>query len=167
VLAMTLLATLPVAAVATTATAAPDPAAESTTRDGLKVGGLTYADGSGTRTWGLRKHAAWSTRVIKPRYRVRTVHGYRESNSSDHARRLAADFMVAKHAKGDRIARFSRTHHRQLNISYVIWDQRIWSVERAGEGWRPMDDAGSATANHKDHVHVSYRRSPRDYTFRR
>jgi hypothetical protein len=162
---MTLLATLPVAAVATTATAAPEPVAGSTI-GGLTVGGLTYSDGAGTRTWGLREHAAWSTRVIKPRYRVRTVHGYRASNSSDHGHRLAADFMVGP-AKGDRVAKFSRKHHRQLNISYVIWDQRIWSVERARDGWRLMADAGSATANHKDHVHVSYRRVPRDSTFRR
>jgi hypothetical protein len=30
-----------------------------------------------------------------------------------------------------------------------------------------MDDLGSLTANHKDHVHVSFRSEPRDYTFRR
>jgi hypothetical protein len=171
-LAMTLLATSPVAAVTTTATASPGPApvtvsvAESTARSSLAVGGLRYADGAGTRRWGLRKHAAWSTRVIKPTFRVRSVHGFRASNSSDHGRRLAADFMVG-HAKGDRVARFSRRHHRQLNVSYVIWNQRIWSVERAREGWRRMADAGSATANHKDHVHVSYRRIPRNSTFRR
>jgi hypothetical protein len=25
----------------------------------------------------------------------------------------------------------------------------------AGGGWRPMDDRGSSTANHMDHVHVT------------
>ena len=33
--------------------------------------------------------------------------------------------------------------------------QHIWSVERAGEGWRGMSDRGSTTANHYDHVHVT------------
>jgi hypothetical protein len=175
-LSVTLLATFPVAAVATTAAASPDTAAptalrsatdEPTARGRLVVGELTYADGAGSRRWGLRRHAAWSTRVIKPRCRVGTVYGYRASSSSDHGRRAASDFMVGRHAKGDRVARFSRKHHRQLNVSYIIWDQRIWSVARAREGWRRMADAGSATANHRDHVHVSYRRAPRNYTFRR
>ncbi|MEP7157788.1 MAG: SH3 domain-containing protein, partial [Chloroflexota bacterium] len=35
------------------------------------------------------------------------------------------------------------------------WSQRIWSVQRSSEGWRPMADRGSTTANHYDHVHVS------------
>ena len=167
-LAMTLFATFPVAVAGTTAAAAPNSdTTELTARRILTVGGLTHAHGAGTRTWGLRAHGAWSTRVIKPRYSVRTVHGYRPSSSSDHGSRLAADFMVRRHAKGDSIARFSRKHHRQLNVSYVIWDQRIWSVARAREGWRRMADAGSATANHKDHVHVSYRRDPSNNTYRR
>lgn len=173
-LAVTLLASFPVATGGMTAAAAPtdaavpdDAAATSTARRVLAVGGLTHAHGAGTRTWGLRAHGAWSTRVIKPRHAVRTVHGYRASSSSDHGSGLAADFMVGRHHKGDRIARFARKHHRQLNISYVIWDQRIWSVARAREGWRAMSDAGSATANHKDHVHVSYRRVPGNHTFRR
>jgi hypothetical protein len=40
-------------------------------------------------------------------------------------------------------------------VSYVIYSQRIWSVDRAGEGWRYMSDRGSSTANHYDHVHVT------------
>jgi hypothetical protein len=95
------------------------------------------------------------------------VGGYR-SSSGDHGERLAADFMVYKKAtKGDRIARFAKKHHRQLNVTYVIWYQRIWSVDRARAGWRRMEDRGSLTANHRDHVHVSFRRAPRDYTHRR
>ncbi|MGL5866083.1 MAG: M23 family metallopeptidase, partial [Dermatophilaceae bacterium] len=42
-----------------------------------------------------------------------------------------------------------------LGVKYVIWRQRIWSVERADEGWRPMADRGSVTENHFDHLHVS------------
>ena len=39
-----------------------------------------------------------------------------------------------------------------LGISYVIWRQRI----NFGSGWKPMEDRGSPTANHMDHVHVSF-----------
>ena len=43
----------------------------------------------------------------------------------------------------------------QLGISQVIWRQHIWTVQMAGSGWRSMDDRGSPTANHMDHVHVT------------
>ena len=43
----------------------------------------------------------------------------------------------------------------ELNISYLIYSQKIWSVDRGGEGWRSMSDRGSTTANHYDHVHVT------------
>jgi hypothetical protein len=48
-----------------------------------------------------------------------------------------------------------RAHYAELGVSYVIYPQQIWSVERSGEGWRPMASRGSITANHYDHVHVS------------
>lgn len=153
--------------VATVATVAPA-AAHSVNNSGavyIPVGGLTYSSGAGTEIWGLRTHAAWSSRFVKHRYATRTVFGYR-SSTGDHGTGLAADFMVYSHtAKGNRIAEFTRKHHEQLNITYIIWNQRIWSVERASEGWRLMGDAGSATANHMDHVHISFRETPNSYTY--
>jgi len=130
------------------------------------VGGLAYRSGAGTETWGLRAHAAWSSRVVKHRYAVGTVYGYRPSND-DHGGRLASDFMVyGNSSKGYRVAEFAKKHHKELNISYVIWNQQIWSVARSSEGWRLMGDRGSRTANHKDHVHLSFRGSPNNYTYR-
>lgn len=131
----------------------------------IAVGGLTPQSGAGTETWGLRTHAAWSSRVVKHRYAVGTVYGYR-SSGDDHGRRLAADFMVYTNStKGSQIAAFAARHHRELNVSYVIWNQRIWSVGRASEGWRLMADRGSRTANHQDHVHVSYLSTPNNSTY--
>lgn len=43
---------------------------------------------------------------------------------------------------------------RRLGVMYVIWDGRIWSQERADEGWR---DYGGASP-HTDHVHLSFTR---------
>lgn len=43
----------------------------------------------------------------------------------------------------------------RLGVMYVIWDQKVWASYRRAEGWRPMADRGSSTANHRDHVHVS------------
>ncbi len=167
-IAAALLALALTGTLATVATVAPAAAHSVNNSHGvhIPVGGLTYSSGAGTETWGLRAHAAWSARVVKHRYAVRTVFGYRPSTTSDHGKGLAADFMVYSHfVKGHRIAEFARKHYKQLNITYVIWNQRIWSVERASEGWRLMSDAGSTTANHEDHVHVSFRETPSSYTY--
>ena len=37
---------------------------------------------------------------------------------------------------------------------YIIYRQRIWDVRMASSGWVPMEDRGSITANHYDHVHI-------------
>ncbi len=72
----------------------------------------------------------------------------------EHARGIAVDIMVSG-ARGWEVANFVRAHYRELGVSYVIYSQRIWSVQRGGEGWRGMANRGSATANHYDHVHVT------------
>lgn len=56
---------------------------------------------------------------------------------------------------GTQIAAWIKTHAKELGVQYVIWDQKIWNTERNGEGWRLMEDRGSSTENHQDHVHVS------------
>ena len=58
-------------------------------------------------------------------------------------------------ATGWAIADFLRANYGSFGIEYIIYSQKIWSVERGGEGWRGMSDRGSVTANHYDHVHVT------------
>jgi hypothetical protein len=71
---------------------------------------------------------------------------------SDHPEGLALDFMVDR-VTGDALADCALRHREELGVSYVIWRQRI----DTGSGFRPMPDRGSPTANHFDHVHVSFR----------
>lgn len=73
------------------------------------------------------------------------------SNASDHPTGRALDFMVNR-ATGDRLAACALHNREELGVSYVIWRQRI----DTGSGFRPMADRGSPTANHFDHVHVSF-----------
>jgi hypothetical protein len=73
------------------------------------------------------------------------------SNASDHPKGRALDFMVDR-ATGDRLAACALRNREALGVSYVIWRQRI----DTGDGFRPMPDRGSPTANHFDHVHVSF-----------
>ncbi len=55
-------------------------------------------------------------------------------------------------ALGDQVAAYALAHQPAHAITYVIWRQRI----NSGDGWEPMEDRGSITQNHYDHVHVSF-----------
>ncbi|WP_372728797.1 hypothetical protein [Nocardioides sp.] len=72
----------------------------------------------------------------------------------EHAQGRAIDIMVSG-SRGWQVAEFVRANYSALGVSYLIYSQRIWSVERSAEGWRGMSDRGSTTANHYDHVHVT------------
>ena len=44
---------------------------------------------------------------------------------------------------------------REPHMKYVIYQQKIWLAGHATSQWRIMEDRGSRTGNHYDHVHVS------------
>ena len=75
-------------------------------------------------------------------------------SDGEHGQGRAIDIMVTGET-GWAIAEFLRANYSALGIEYIIFSQQMWSVERAGEGWRGMSDRGSTTANHYDHVHVT------------
>lgn len=83
-----------------------------------------------------------------------TSFGTLRGGGGDHGSGRAIDIMVSGD-RGWQVAEFVRKYYVELGVSYVIYSQNIWSLERGGEGWRPMENRGSATANHYDHVHVS------------
>ena len=83
-----------------------------------------------------------------------STYGTLRGGGGDHALGRAVDIMVSGSMGWD-VANFVRAHYSELGVSYVIYSQHIWSLERGGEGWRAMSDRGSSTANHYDHVHVS------------
>ena len=72
----------------------------------------------------------------------------------EHAEGLAVDIMVSGD-RGWQVAEFVRAHYSELGVNYIMYSQRIWSVDRGSEGWRYVEDRGSTTANHYDHVHVT------------
>ena len=75
-------------------------------------------------------------------------------SDGEHAQGIAMDIMVSG-ARGYEVAQWLQANAAELNINYLIYSQRIWSVERNSEGWRWMEDRGSVTQNHYDHVHVT------------
>jgi hypothetical protein len=80
--------------------------------------------------------------------------GVRPGDSGEHGTGNALDVMISGDA-GWEVAEFVRANAGDLGVSEVIYAQKIWTVERGSEGWRWMEDRGSSTANHYDHVHVS------------
>lgn len=73
---------------------------------------------------------------------------------NNHATGNALDIMV-RGATGDEIAAYVRENASELGVTEVMFEQRIWTTQRSGDGWRPMENRGGDTANHVDHVHVS------------
>ena len=86
---------------------------------------------------------------------VSSFGGRRGGDGGFHGTGQAVDCMISDSAAGWRLANWARANASRLGISEVIYSQKIWTVQRSGEGWRGMSDRGSATANHYDHVHVS------------
>jgi hypothetical protein len=85
---------------------------------------------------------------------VSSFGGYRAGDPGDHGSGRAVDIMVSGQPGRD-IARYVQTHSRELHVTYVIYEQKIWLAGNPISQWKPMEDRGSRTANHYDHVHVS------------
>ncbi len=121
-------------------------------------GGLSSAacaSGSGVEG-GLRSNAIAAHRAICARFPQVSAYGGYRGGSANHSSGRALDVMVSG-AAGREIANWARANASALGITEVIHAQRIWTTQRAGDGWRGMSDRGSATANHYDHVHLSFR----------
>ena len=89
--------------------------------------------------------------------------------TSDHPKGRACDVTFGSLGKfpkgadkenGDRLAEWLVSNADTWGISYVIWQGRVWSTARAGQGWRPYTGGGiydpsDPTGGHFDHIHVS------------
>lgn len=107
---------------------------------------------------GLQPHVARFKEEVADKYGVTSFSLYRPGDPQDHGKGLAVDFMVPVGSEqGDNISDYSISQMNSGNeqISYVIWEQRIYGDWTGGEG-QLMEDRGSITQNHYDHVHVSF-----------
>jgi hypothetical protein len=131
------------------------PAAPATSAPAAAAGpsGAACANGSGIEG-GLTSNAIAVYRAVCARYPQITGYGGYRPDGGNHGSGRAVDVMVSGSLGWD-VATWLRANAGALAISEIIYAQQIWTVQRGGEGWRPMSDRGSATANHYDHVHVS------------
>lgn len=129
------------------------PAAQKTTSTPRGLSSAPCASGSGVES-GLRANTIAVHRAVCAVFPSVSSYGGLRGGGGNHGSGRALDIMVSG-GTGDQVAAFVRANASALGVSEVIWSQRIWTVQRSGEGWRWMSDRGSATANHYDHVHVS------------
>ena len=100
---------------------------------------------------GLINDAARLCSAVDSIYHLGSIGGYR-ANAGEHTTGQAIDFMISSKSQGDAVAAWVQGHVSPFNVKYVIWRQRYWEP---GSDWRLMEDRGSPTANHMDHVHVT------------
>ncbi|WP_057492020.1 LysM peptidoglycan-binding domain-containing protein [Streptococcus agalactiae] len=110
---------------------------------------------------GLQPHVAAYKEKVASTYGVNEFSTYRAGDPGDHGKGLAVDFIVGKNqALGNEVAQYSTQNMAANNISYVIWQQKFYSNTNSIYGpantWNAMPDRGGVTANHYDHVHVSF-----------
>ena len=72
-----------------------------------------------------------------------TTYGGQDGHG-EHVNGQAIDFMVPNSDVGQRLADYLYANHAEFDLFDIIWSQSIWTIERSGEGFRPMDDRGFA-----------------------
>jgi hypothetical protein len=110
------------------------------------------ASGSSVET-GLTANAILVHRAVCGTFPEVTAFNGLRGDGTEHASGKALDCMTSG-ARGAQIAAWLQANYSKLGITEIIYQQKIWTTQRASEGWRAMPDRGSATANHFDHIHV-------------
>ncbi|MBR7928426.1 LysM peptidoglycan-binding domain-containing protein [Aerococcaceae bacterium zg-ZUI334] len=104
---------------------------------------------------GLQAHVAAFKEEVAAAFGITSFSTFRPGDPGDHGKGLAVDFMVPVSSQlGDAVAQYAISQIGTGKVSYVIWKQQIygdWNL-----AWTMMEDRGSITANHYDHVHVSF-----------
>lgn len=100
---------------------------------------------------------------IQDKFGVTDVKGKADrGNASEHPKGLALDFMTnTGNVDGDKIAEYLLDRSEDFGVMYVIWQQTLFVP---GQDPQEMEDRGDDTANHRDHVHVSFHDEPGSVT---
>ena len=121
------------------------------TAPAVSSGTCAYGDGSNL---GLTYQAQAAFQVICAQFPNVTSYGGWRASADDHGAGQAIDIMISGPAGWD-IANFLVANASALHVEYVIYSQQIWG--NWGGGFTYMEDRGSITQNHYDHVHVTIR----------
>ncbi len=114
---------------------------------------------------GLTDHAKKMKVALAKKFGITNFSMFRagddDGTGHGHNTGMSVDFMVpVGSAKSDELAEYITKNMKELVIYYVIWKQRFYMLQSNIYGpantWNLMPDCGGATANHYDHVHVSF-----------
>ena len=91
--------------------------------------------------------------AVRSTFGITNIGGMRPGDWGDHGTGHAIDVMITSSGQGDAVANYILANAGAFGIKYVIWQQRIWMPSTGS--WKLMEDRGSPTQNHMDHVHIS------------
>ncbi|AWN60769.1 LysM peptidoglycan-binding domain-containing protein [Streptococcus sobrinus] len=116
---------------------------------------------SSVNTDGMSPSAANFANNVANQYGTTDIGGYRQGDSGDHGSGNAVDVMTYDNTQlGQEVADYATSNMEANNISYVIYQQKFYAptdnIYGPAYTWNEMPDRGDATANHMDHVHVSF-----------
>ena len=109
----------------------------------------------------LRPQAEAFRQEIAAKFGITNIGGYRKGDPEDHGQGLAVDVMVPTSSElGDQVAQYAIDNMDRAGISYIIWKQQFYmpvnNIYGPANTWNQMPDRGGDTANHYDHVHISF-----------
>lgn len=109
----------------------------------------------------LQPQAEAFRQEIAAKFGITNIGGYRAGDPDDHGKGRAVDVMVPTSSElGDQVAQYAIDNMDRAGISYVIWKQQFYmpvdNIYGPANTWNQMPDRGGDTANHYDHVHISF-----------
>ena len=109
----------------------------------------------------LQPQAEAFRQEIAAKFGITNIGGYRAGDPDDHGKGLAVDVMVPTSSElGDQVAQYAIDNMDRAGISYIIWKQQFYmpvdNIYGPANTWNQMPDRGGDTANHYDHVHISF-----------
>ena len=116
---------------------------------------------------GLTPHTKKMKVALAKKFGITSFSLFREGDDDGtghgHNSGMAVDFMVpVSSAQGDQLAEYLTKHMDELGVYYIIWKQRFYMPQQNIYGpantWNIMPNRGGITANHYDHVHVSFKK---------
>ena len=109
----------------------------------------------------LQPQAEAFRQEIAAKFGITNIGGYRAGDPDDHGKGLAVDVMVPTNSElGDQVVQYAIDNMDRAGISYIIWKQQFYmpvnNIYGPANTWNQMPDRGDDTANHNDHVHISF-----------
>lgn len=108
---------------------------------------------------GLQRNTILIARAISAAFpEIKDIGGVRADSLKWHPNGLAIDVMIPSYntadgkALGDRVLAFAMQHAAKYGLNHAIWRQTMYTQGSAPRG---MENRGSDTQNHFDHVHIA------------